>query len=797
VTGNSVIERASGGATIALGDLSRSGIVTLNIVGTGIGTTTTPNDESGKLPAWVTVDGAPASKDGSGNIIVYSNFSDINRLGGKIANNPPANIRILDGGTVGDITPLATGVTTISSLLQNAIGGTTTISLGVDDTLRLGAVGEITVPSGSSPLVIQSGKLTAGGTDDGFGDFSMSVDGSLTVLSPISNNGEGVVALAKTGTGTLTLGGNNTYSGGTTLTGGTLLINHEHALGSGQFDLKGGTIDNTSGAAITIGDTIAQQWDADVTFTGTNDLTFPAGTVTLGANRIVTVTGGSLTLGGAVNGAFTLTKNGAGTLSIGSGSWTGTTTVNGGTLEVLTKASDVAYVVNQGATLKLGYVTGGGYANTNMKVYGDGVAATTGLYLKGGASYNCSGNLELLNAPTTIRHYGEGLAALGQFDINGAGLTVSAAASGSVIDPNIQLVSMGYGMAMTVASGANTAIGDLIIGGPLNAGVLGLNKKGTGSILLQSPGAPGNTEVRIIGGSLITGVANALGENSLLQIATGTVLKLNGFSQAASNLSGAGSVINGSPTAAILTIKEVGETGTTFSGVLGGASADDRNFGFTKTGPAQLTLDAINTYVGDTSVEAGILNLTQAYLADGSAVRITTGATLNLAHGAADTVNTLFVDGIQKPAGTYTSGNSTFITGSGSLVVTTGPAGYDTWAMQIPDIAQRGRGNDPDGDGFTNQQEFLFGTSPIASSGPLVSTEKSGSTLILRWLQRESGAGYVIKESTTLAADSWVDSALVPVPGDQTGVPTDYDRLQVTIPIDSVRKFVRVVGSEN
>jgi autotransporter-associated beta strand protein len=794
VTGNSTIDRSGGSATIALGEIARSGVVTLNIAATGIATTTTPNDGSGKLPAWITVAGGPASNDGTGNIIPFSGFVDIVRLGGKIPSSPTANVRIVNGGFVGDITPLAPGLTHIASLSQIATAGDATLTLGAADTLRLGTLGEITVPAGSSPLIIQSGTLTSGDADDSFGDLSMTVDSSLAVLSAITNNGTGTVSLTKTGVGTLTLGGVNSYTGDTTITAGTLRLNHAQALGLGKLIIKGGVIDNTSSDPIIVADTIPQQWDGDFTFTGTKDLSFTAGTVTLSGNRAVEVTNGTLSIGGALNGAFTLTKSGAGTLSLASGSWNGLTTVTAGTLEVLTKTNDVPYAVNQGATLKLGYVTGGGYANTNLKVYGDGVNATTGLYLKGGASYNCSATLELLTAPTTIRHYGTGLAALGMFDINGTGLSVSAAASGSVIDENIELVSRGYGMAMNVVSGANNATGDLIVGGPLNAGILGLNKRGNGSILLKSAGTDANAEVRILGGSVIAGIANALGQNSLLQIDAGCSLKLNGFSQSARNLSSAGSVTNGSPTPATLTLSQAADT--TFTGVLGGAGANDNNFGLTKGGTFQLTLTGANTYSGDTSVVAGTLSLNQAYLADGSAVRVTTGGTLNFNHSSADTVFALYVDGVQKPAGTYSSGNSSFITGAGSLVVTSGPAGYDAWAVQIPDPAQRGAGNDPDGDSLNNLLEYALGGNPnlndAATIGPKAA--KSGSNMILTF-----GRSDLSEADTTMTVEygsdlnGWTSVAVGASPGAGIVAITENadapDAVTVTIPTGGADKF--------
>ena len=43
-------------------------------------------------------------------------------------------------------------------------------------------------------------------------------------------------SLMKTGTGTLTLSGANTYSGGTTLAAGTLRLENNQALGSGRVD---------------------------------------------------------------------------------------------------------------------------------------------------------------------------------------------------------------------------------------------------------------------------------------------------------------------------------------------------------------------------------------------------------------------------------------------------------------------------------------------------------------------------------------------------------------------------------
>ena len=65
-------------------------------------------------------------------------------------------------------------------------------------------------------------------------------DVSSIFAGNIQNTGTNL-ALVKTGTGTLTLSGANTYSGGLTLSNGTLIVNNNTAFGSGIVTLAGGT----------------------------------------------------------------------------------------------------------------------------------------------------------------------------------------------------------------------------------------------------------------------------------------------------------------------------------------------------------------------------------------------------------------------------------------------------------------------------------------------------------------------------------------------------------------------------
>ncbi|HYC85572.1 MAG TPA: autotransporter-associated beta strand repeat-containing protein, partial [Chryseosolibacter sp.] len=152
-----------------------------------------------------------------------------------------------------------TGTTTLSAGTLNinsgtAIGsGTFTIGGGVIDNTSGGAVA-----LSSNNAQNWNGNFTFTGTNDldlGTGPVTLSSNrtvsidgGELTVGGVIG----GAFSVAKSGAGALTLNGANTLTG-FTLNAGTINIGNTTALGaaSGTLTINGGTIDNTSGAAIT------------------------------------------------------------------------------------------------------------------------------------------------------------------------------------------------------------------------------------------------------------------------------------------------------------------------------------------------------------------------------------------------------------------------------------------------------------------------------------------------------------------------------------------------------------------
>ncbi len=102
------------------------------------------------------------------------------------------------------------------------------------------------------------------------------------------------------------------------------------------------------------------------------------------------------------------------------------------------------------------------------------------------------------------------------------------------------------------------------------------------------------------------------------------------------------------------------------------------NGSLTKTGLGTLAFNGANSYAGDTAVEAGTLSLRVRYLADASDVYLSNGAILDLDFvGSPDAIDSLFIDGVSQPAGTWGAVGSAaqftspLITGAGMLQITT------------------------------------------------------------------------------------------------------------------------------
>ncbi|MES2920173.1 MAG: autotransporter-associated beta strand repeat-containing protein [Verrucomicrobiota bacterium] len=220
----------------------------------------------------------------------------------------------------------------------------------------------------------------------------------------------------------------------------------------------------------------------------------------------------------------------------------------------------------------------------------------------------------------------------------------------------------------------------------------------------------------------------------------------------------------------------------------------------TKTGPGTMSVVGTSTYTGKTTVTEGQLRIDTPYLSDNAGVSLSGSGRLFLFFDDTDTVASLTLEGVPQLPGVYgAEGNENvplenrtpLIQGDGMLNVSADP--YIAWSAQIT-VGDSSRTGDPDGDGFINLQEYLFGTSPNVANGSLSTIEDTGSGLIVRWNQRATGASvYELQQSTNLT--SWVPSSATITNNPTQDVP-DYVRKQATIPVDVAAKFVRVFATE-
>ena len=528
---------------------------------------------------------------------------------------------------------------------------------------------------------------------------------SVTVQSSYTNynfGGAGSIAGAATltmsGSSILSITNNNSFTGGTTINSGIVRSGNVSSLGSGPLTFNAGVLDlNSNNLSIgTLAGVVGTLITDSNNFTASTNITATSHTSTLTVNQVVSNTFAGLinnsvyTNGNGLiwstNGVYhtnlvantvvlALTKNGPGYLKLtGANNFTGAVNVNAGTLEVTNKSGDVTYAIASGATLKMDYSTGGGYANSAMTIVGNGTNATTGFYLEGGKTYNVSGGTVVNNAPTTIRQFGTGFASIGIFDINSnPGLSISAAASGSVLDSNIQLINDGYGMVVTTAIGANTTNGDLIVNGPLDATGSGVYKRGTGSMLLNGVANTANGGLQLQAGTVICGTNNCVGTNASAVFTAGATLILNGFSQSVPSVTGTGTIVGGSAKASALTINNA--SGVTNTVAIGGTGVNQNNVTLTKTGAGHLVLAGVLTYTNNTTISAGSVLVGSLTNADGATLSVVDAAgtlsATNLALGtsAGSIVKITGFTGVAAPilVTNLTTAGTTYISLSGTL----------------------------------------------------------------------------------------------------------------------------------
>ncbi|EAQ1117942.1 fibronectin-binding autotransporter adhesin ShdA [Salmonella enterica subsp. enterica] len=246
-------------------------------------------------------DGETLTKEGDGTLVLSNTANDYGNTdinGGTLSANDAASL-----GT-GDVTITESATLALSqgTLDNNVTGGGKIVKTGNDELI---VTGDNTYSGGTT---ITGGTLTADYADS-LGTGVIANSGVLQVgEGELENTLSGSGSLVKTGTGELTLSGDNTYSGGTTIDDGVLIAANVNALGGGDVDnagtLKldaegefnlanvttqsGATTELAKGTTLNV-DSLTQQADSTLNI----DLSK--------ANGESAITAGSVTLGGTLN----------------------------------------------------------------------------------------------------------------------------------------------------------------------------------------------------------------------------------------------------------------------------------------------------------------------------------------------------------------------------------------------------------------------------------------------------------------------------------------------------------------
>ncbi len=602
------------------------------------------------------------------------------------------------GVLTGDGAFTKSGTGTLQFTGVNTYTGGTTINGGT-----LSVASGATLSAATAPLIVNAGSLvsfnsngqTVGTLSGAGGVIALASNHTLTTNTGSDSTFSGVITglgdFVKAGTGTLTLGGLNSYEGSTTINAGTVVVSSGGSLnafntplivnsgatlrfenaaptaawmqGSGTIVLSEGTTLTSTVFAATQPPTVPKKGEG-FTFSGVME---GAGSFTKNGLGLATLSGASTYSGAALitGGRLRITNSTAlgstsgGTTAQGSGSlWLDNVAVGA---EPVTLsgfgAADIGALIGSGTSSLGGPITLAGDSGINVNSGGTltlsgAIDGTARLYARGPGTLVLSGantytaGISISNS-ATVTVASTGSLANAQLEINTATLNLNNAAQtvGTLLGSG-GTINLAAGHTLTTSTSSSSNFFGII------AGAGALVKDGTGTLNLGGSANTYSGGTTVKGGLILIDGDSALG--------AGTVTLNGGGLRPGWGFTGLRDVT-------------LGVNGGTFdtpadfiyASVLSGAGA------FTKTGNGILTLNAANTYLGGTPINGGTISVSANANLGAATSAVTFGGGTLAATGTftANRATTLNAGG-----GTFDIANGITLTWSGNITGAVGNA---------------------------------------------------------------------------------------------------------------------------
>lgn len=550
------------------------------------------------------------------------------------------------------------------------------------------------------------GHLLIGGTLDLY-QCTLTVAGEgNTTFAGIGTDTGGGGDILKNGTGTLTVSATNAYTGTVTVNAGVMNIRSNTALGTTTYNAgfdttvaSGAALEMQGSITVAAGETLSlngtginnggalrnvsgnNNYSETITLAGTTRINSDSGTLTItpsDAGSANSISGGgntrNLILGGAgdivigkiiATSGGTLTKDGTGMVTLsgaGANTFTGATTVNGGTLRLFYSADASKLANGGGDSLTFGPAAStvdlAGTA-THIETVASAVLSGAGTISRSSGTsrlnlntitVNAGGSLNLTAdniADTDTRNDASGI--LGGWATRDGNWAMNATNSNNGLITAYTAYTNIARLGGAIANGATTNVritdtgntsGNITLSG---AGVTSINS------LLQSA----------TGGAATIDIATA----KTLQLVSGGIL-IPSTTTGSFTINGPGTLTAGTGAAATIYLNNQSANDVAINSVIanngGGVVSLLRNGG----GTGVTTLTATNTYTGLTTVSSGVLNI-QNGSALGNAstgTNITANGALELEGGIIVTGEALTISGL----GILSGGSLRNISGSNS-----------------------------------------------------------------------------------------------------------------------------------